>query len=121
MRPGRELLGMNPLTVTTHTSTNAVHLRIVGEIDMATAEQVTNAVRDAITAGAHDLRLDLAEVTFCDSSGIRALLFAQRDAAAQGVIVRVDAVHQRVVRVLELTGVVELLRDGPTPPPSADA
>ena len=87
---------------------------IAGEIDMATAPQITDAVQNAIATEAAQVLLDLVEVTFLDSTGIRTLLFAHRDAGEQGVLLRVDPGHG-VMRVLELTGVLEVLRDGPAP------
>ncbi|BEL12992.1 anti-sigma factor antagonist BldG [Actinoplanes sichuanensis] len=106
---------MNGLQITTRPEgAGIVRVSIAGEIDMATAPQVTDAARDAVTSGAREVRLDLAEVTFLDSTGIRTLLFAQRDAAEQGVLLRVVDAHHRVLRVLEITGALETLRDGAT-------
>ena len=99
---------MKDLQITTQPeSAGIVRLRIAGEVDMATAPQITDA---------RQVRLDLAEVTFLDSTGIRTLLLAQRDAADHGVVLRVVDAHHRVVRVLELTGALETLRDGPASP-----
>ena len=59
----------------THTlrSDDTVLLRLVGELDMATAPLVDHAVATALAAHPHHLRLDLTGVTFCDVAGLRAL------------------------------------------------
>jgi anti-sigma B factor antagonist len=87
---------------------------IAGEIDTETAEQVAAAVREASTAGPREVHIDMAAVTFLNSSGIRTPLQAQREAAEQGVVLRVVGAHRRVARVLGITGILHLLQDGPS-------
>jgi anti-sigma B factor antagonist len=89
---------------------------VAGEIDMATAGAIADEVRASLRTG--PVLLDLARVTFMDSSGVRMLEALLRDAAAEGWELRIaptltDAVEQ----VLELTGMKEQLpfddREGP--------
>ena len=47
-----------------------VELKLDGELDMATAEQLRMAVDHAIAAATAVLVLDVAELRFADSSGI---------------------------------------------------
>jgi anti-anti-sigma factor len=44
---------------------------IAGEVDMATAPRVTDAVRTALATGPREVHVDMAAVTFLDSSGIQ--------------------------------------------------
>jgi anti-sigma B factor antagonist len=88
---------------------------IAGEIDMATAPQVTDAVRTALAVRPSAVHVDLAAVTFLDSSGIRTLLQAQNEAAEQRIVLRVVNAHPRVAHVLELTGLLEILQDDTLP------
>jgi anti-sigma B factor antagonist len=107
---------VNGLEITTRPDGDRiVRVRIAGEVDMATAPQITDAARNAIAAGAREVRLDMAEVTFLDATGIGRLLVAQRDAADHDVLLRVVDAHHRVVLVLEITGVLETLQNGPAP------
>jgi anti-sigma B factor antagonist len=46
----------------------------VGELDMATADELVRALEPAIATAGGDLTLDLSDLTFIDSSGLRALL-----------------------------------------------
>lgn len=55
-------------------------IRLHGELDVATAPKVADAVDYAIGAGCPDLVIDLRGVTFCDSSGLASLLEARRRA-----------------------------------------
>jgi anti-anti-sigma factor len=85
---------------------------VAGEVDLETAEQVTDAVRTALAGRPREVHVDMAAVTFLDSSGIRTLLHAHREAAEQQVVLRVVNAHRRVAKVLDLTGLLELLQDG---------
>ncbi len=79
-----------------------------GELDLAAAEPFATAVRDALAAGA--VVIDLSQVTFMDSAGVRALNTALRESAQHGRELRVGAQLQpAVVQVLELTGMLGLL------------
>ena len=94
---------------------NAVVVKLSGEFDMAGCADFEAAVR---ALGADALRkvvIDLAELTFIDSSGIRSLLDSKRRAEEHGMalVVRIPAAGQ-VRQVLELTGVDHVL-DGAGP------
>ena len=79
-----------------------------GELDLSAADAFAAAVHDALVAGA--VFIDLSEVTFMDSAGVRALNTALREAAQHGHELRVGAqMHDPVVQVLELTGMLGLL------------
>jgi anti-anti-sigma factor len=86
---------------------------VAGELDLATADEFSRAVRSGLVRGA--VLIDLREVTFMDSSGVRALNTALRESAERGRELRVsEAMHPSVVQVLELTGMLGLLpvKDG---------
>jgi anti-sigma B factor antagonist len=79
-----------------------------GELDLATAEQFTATVRSALADGA--VRIDLAEVSFMDSAGVRALNTALREAAENSHELLVSPRMQpAVVQILDLTGMLGLL------------
>jgi anti-sigma B factor antagonist len=81
---------------------------VVGEIDLATAGELTAAVRTALDDAS--VVIDLRGVSFMDSSGVRALDTALREAAARGRELRVtDGLQPGVVQVLEMTGMLEHL------------
>lgn len=88
---------------------------IAGEIDLSTTEQVADAVHTAMAGRPREVHVDMAAVTFLDSSGIRILLQAHREAAEQGIGLRLVHAHRRVTEVLDLTGLRELLQDGAVP------
>ena len=56
-----------------------------------------------------DLLVDFGGVTFCDSSGLRALILAARRLQAAGHRLRVIDVSPRVARVFTVTGLQDLI------------
>ena len=79
-------------------------LRLVGELDAATAPHLQHRLEEhrGVT------RLDLRDVTFIDSSGLRVLLLASRASGADGLALLEPSGHVR--RVLEMTGLVDAFR-----------
>jgi anti-sigma B factor antagonist len=79
-------------------------LRIGGELDRATRDSIEPAVAAAI-ASAGTVVLDLAELTFCDSSGIAMFVRAHEDARARGTALATRNARPSVRRVFEITGI----------------
>jgi anti-anti-sigma factor len=82
-----------------------------GEVDRDTAPDLRRCLTEAIhLAGARTVEVDLALVTFMDSSGIGALLAGHRLARDTDVPFRIRDAGPAVRTVLELTNVWDLLR-----------
>ena len=87
-----------------------MQLAVAGEIDMATVDQLQGAIGDAVTrADTATVVIDLTDVTFCDSIGIGTLVRAHVEAARQGTVVRISNPQRQIRRVLEITGVLDIL------------
>jgi anti-sigma B factor antagonist len=102
------------LTLTTcnleiFTTPNAVTVSIAGELDMADAEQVGQALIEAAMADIPIVRLELSQLTFADSSAIKAILLGARAAAEHGVTYELLNPHGRVQRLLQVTGLTDAL------------
>ena len=88
------------------------YLRLAGEVDVQARESVLQAILDLFGAGHADVVVDLAGVTFLDSSGIGALVRAYQQAVSVGTGYRVAGAQGGVLRVLDLCGITELLVSG---------
>ncbi len=89
-----------------------------GEIDFAAVGEVRERVDAQLAAdGVSAVEVDLAEVTFLDSSGIGALINARKAAHAAGRSFRAVNAQGNVAHVLDLTGVAGLLADDTPDPP----
>lgn len=107
---------MNMLSITTApVAAGVMGVCLAGEVDIATAGQAADAIRAALTAAPREVHIDMAAVTFLGSSGIHMLLRARREAAEREILLRVVNAHRRVVKVLDLTGLLDLLQDGTFP------
>ena len=77
---------------------------LTGEIDLSTVEDVESGLRKAIDGGTGAVALDLREVSFLDSSGLRLLLRLHKDMSDAGRRLVLVQGPRRVARVFELTG-----------------
>lgn len=76
-----------------------------GDIDVAGGPILEAAIRERESDG--PVVIDLGDVYFIDSSGLRSLLGASRRARDRGVTVTLRRVGYEVLRLLEITGTTE--------------
>jgi anti-sigma B factor antagonist len=89
-----------------------VYVAVHGEVDVATAPQLSERLRDAIRSGARRIEVNLAACTFLDSSGLNVLVVAFRDAQSRGGDLVVVKASGSVASVLSITGLDSLLGGG---------
>jgi anti-sigma B factor antagonist len=97
---------MQALSVST--DGDALVLTMRGEIDFSNAANLTTAIRAAV-AGERParIRVDLAQVTFVDSSGIGVLVSAMRAADEVGARFTVEHPIPNVFEQLRITGLLD--------------
>ena len=79
-----------------------------GELDMGTESQLHDvAVAQLAVQGVAKLGLDLAGITFLDSTGVTALLDLRKRANDRGIDMQILAVSRRAARILALVGLAE--------------
>ena len=76
-----------------------------GELDLATAPALEAALGRAFEEGSGRVVLDLRELEFIDSSGLRTLLTARKRAEEAGSRFSLIAGHRGLERTLEIAGV----------------
>jgi anti-sigma B factor antagonist len=84
-----------------------------GEVDMQTSPRLGSVLDDVIAKGGRLVTLDLAHVDFLDSSGLRVIVGASNKLAERGGELVLEGASSAVERVLEVTGVIERLRQSP--------
>ncbi len=67
-------LTLSTCTLDIETTPNNILLTVIGELDMGDADRVGDVLTEAAHAGKPIVRVNLAGLTFADSSAIRALL-----------------------------------------------
>ncbi len=99
----------DPFRVDVVPNRDEVRVCPVGELDLATAPLVDSELAELWSVGFARLVLDLRDVCFLDSTGIRMLLAWQVASSADGVQFSVIAGPPAVARVLEVAGVTDYL------------
>lgn len=79
------------------------------EVDAVNASEVAEELDRAIDQGVPVVIADMTATGFCDSSGVRVLVQAQKRAAAAGVRFRVVVTATVIRRVLSITGADQVL------------
>jgi anti-anti-sigma factor len=87
----------------------AASIKVTGEIDHTTADRLTKAFEQTSRSAGSQVVLDLAEVAFVDSAGLRALVGIERRARQQATSLRIVAPPEHVRAVFRLSGVELLL------------
>jgi anti-anti-sigma factor len=93
-----------------------VIVRAVGEVDLATAAVLEEPLNELRAGGFTAIELNLREVTFMDSTGLRLLVRWRRRAQADAFDLRIEVDPDGpVARVMELTGLQDLLLSAAVP------
>ncbi len=90
-------------------SDRRMHIAPCGELDIATSPQLEQAVSEATTEAVPELVLDLRELTFMDSTGLRTLAQANTRAQQAGTTLSIWRGPRQIERVLEISGLGALL------------
>jgi anti-sigma B factor antagonist len=101
----------HPFEIREHDA-GAVHvIAMRGELDIATAPRLCVRIDAARRTGSRRVVVDLTTTEFCDSTGLRALIGADRELRATGGRMAVAAFEDSAVgRLFALAGAHELLR-----------
>lgn len=84
-------------------------LSLSGELDLSTIEQLEREVATTVDGKAELVVLDLRELAFLDSAGLRIMLRLQQQVTGNGGCLVLVKGPRRVHRVFELTGADEEL------------
>jgi anti-sigma B factor antagonist len=94
-----------------HTGEERVTFTPRGELDLATAPDMEQQVLSACREGRRVVVVDLRELTFMDSTGVRTIVAAHQVAEEAGTDLRVvrPPRESAVSRVIEISGIDEAL------------
>lgn len=97
------------LTVETVRCGDDVLLALTGELDLATANLLVDQANTHLKPGPGILTLDLTGVTFCDTTGLRAIIAVHQDCERAGWKCLLIGLTAPVHRTVELTGLRDYL------------
>lgn len=86
---------------------------VTGELDVATAPDLRSYLDEAVDRGGLVVA-DLLGVTFIDSTALGILLDSLKRAESAGADLRIVVAQPRILKIFEITGVIELFSIFPT-------
>jgi anti-sigma B factor antagonist len=92
------------------TDGGTVTMRIVGDVDPLTAGELDDALTAALRDGADGIEVDLGQVTYFGSDGVRALIETAAVAGKSDRSIAVTAASDIALHVLTVVGLDHLLR-----------
>lgn len=84
-------------------------LFLSGELDLASAGVLDAAIGELCTDGARHITLEMSELAFMDSTGLRSVLVGQELCQVNGCVLLIGALSRQVSRLFEVSGVGEKL------------
>jgi len=88
---------------------DTARLTVTGEIDIATAPRVEEAIATVLAQGASAVIVDLSRLAFVDSSGLRMLITLNDRAGAEGWSLGLLRPPEPAFSVFQITGAEENL------------
>ena len=79
-------------------------ITVTGRIDSATSAEFESTINDVIEKGKHNLVLDLSDIEFLSSAGLRILVTTRKALQAAGGDVVLAEPSDRVVETLDTAG-----------------
>jgi anti-anti-sigma factor len=95
---------MKKLEITQQQLQSTVVLHVVGSVDSNTAPELQTALLRATEGPTGGVELDLAEVPYMSSAGLRVLLLAAKALQKRGERLRLVNVQPHIYNVLNLAG-----------------
>ena len=83
-------------------------VRVAGEVDVYSAPALKDRLEESVAEPPHRVVVDLADVTFLDSTGLGTLVGALKAAEKLGGTVSITGAHERVLKLFRITGLDEV-------------
>ena len=101
--------GFNLVTARTD---DAAMVRVMGELDLATAPQLREVLTDLAALGGLQVTLDLRELAFIDSSGLSVLVTGLKRLREAGGDLALRSPNPATMKALEITGLTSVFAIG---------
>jgi anti-sigma B factor antagonist len=95
---------LGPLELTVAQSDAVASVTVRGEVDIHTCGELEKMLTDLADHGARTITIDLSQVAFIDSSGLRALVVGHKALRDQGGSLVISNPSASTARLFEVTG-----------------
>jgi anti-sigma B factor antagonist len=92
------------LNITVTSMKRSTVVTVAGRIDSSNAAELDGTLKEVINDGTYNIVLNLSQVSYMSSAGLRALVSALRECKKHRGDVRLSAPSERVAEVLDLAG-----------------
>jgi anti-sigma B factor antagonist len=84
-------------------------IKLVGRLDTTTAPELETALKEVLEASTKNLQIDLEQLDYISSAGLRVLLFAQKGISSLEGEMLIKNVKPEIMEVFEITGFSDIL------------
>lgn len=95
-------------SITTNINGNTPLVKVCGDLDYFTEDKFRNAVKSFMDKGCKDIIIDMSEVTFMDSGGMAALVYAIKLLSVQQGRLWLADCNDRVMHKMQIAGFLHL-------------
>jgi anti-sigma B factor antagonist len=95
---------LGPLELTVAQTDAVASVKVRGEVDIHTCGELEKTLTELADRGVRTITLDLSQVAFIDSSGLRALVVGHKALQDQGGSLVITNPSAATARLLEVTG-----------------
>ncbi|MGD8402581.1 MAG: STAS domain-containing protein [Anaerolineales bacterium] len=101
---------MANLSIVTDSTQNVAVMKVKGRVDSNTASELDNALENLLNSNKDKIVLDLENVDYLSSAGLRALVKALKDAQKSGGDLRLAAVSEPIDVILRTVGMLQMFK-----------
>lgn len=105
---------MPALSIDTDLTQDVSLMKVRGRVDSETAPELDTALAKLLADGKNKIVLNLQEVDYLSSAGLRALVKALKGAQAEGGDVRLASVSHPIEVILRTVGMMQMFKLFPT-------
>lgn len=95
------------MIITKNANGKELNIKLEGRLDTMTAPELEEVFRESLN-GVKNLTIDMTDLEYISSAGLRTLLFAKRELYGKGTV-KVTGANDMVMEVFEVTGFVDIL------------
>jgi anti-anti-sigma factor len=96
------------LLIDVHRTDGTTHVRLSGEVALEHHHELEDSFRQVLRSAPPEIVVDLAAVTFIDSSGLRCLVRTRDEANRTGIGFRLGEMSDSVERLFEVLGLLDV-------------
>ena len=98
----------SPLNISVRSMKRVDLITVNGRVDSVTAPELDATLKELLGNGRYQFVLDLAQVNYMSSAGLRTMVSALRECKKHSGAVRLSPPSERVAEVLDLSGLDEM-------------